>query len=75
MKRFLKIDFPPDTALIHPDSRPGDEGGDCNADEENCPAGEAHVHEISVCKLKQNLFNVSVLQFIKNRRDLSELVR
>lgn len=33
MKRFLKIDFPPDTALTHPDSRPGDEGGDCNADE------------------------------------------
>ena len=51
------------------------DAGDCNTDDENCPAGEAHVHEISVCKLKQNLFNISVLQFIKNRRDLSELVR
>ena len=33
MKGFLKIDFPRDTALTHPDARPGDEGGDCNADE------------------------------------------
>ena len=33
MKRFLKIDFSRDIALTHPDSRPGDERGDCNADE------------------------------------------